>query len=122
MPSLSLRLSDELDQRLEEEVHREGVPRSEVARQAISDYLVRRERERFMNELVAEARAAYANEAIRSEALALAADGMATSDEALERTEVLLKNYRGELYSYCNVPPAVPAEERRQAVNSGGQG
>jgi hypothetical protein len=30
---------------------------------------------------------------------------------------VLLKNYRGELYSYRNVPPAMPAEERRQAVN-----
>ena len=87
MPSLSLRLSDELDQRLEEEAHREGVPRSEVARQAISDYLVRRERERFMNELVAEARAGYANETIRSEALALAADGMAISDETLDRTE-----------------------------------
>ena len=87
MPALSLRLPEELDHRLEEEAHREGVPRSEVARQAISDYLVRRERERFMNELVAEARAGYANEAIRGEALALAADGMVTSDEALDRAE-----------------------------------
>ena len=42
--------------------------------------------------------------------------------QQLGEDEVLLKNYRGELYSYCNVPPAVPAEERRQAVNSGGQG
>ena len=87
MPALSLRLPDELDQRLEKEAHREGVPRSEVVRQAISDYLERRERERFMNELLAEARAGYANAAIRNEALTLAADSMATGDEALDQAE-----------------------------------
>ena len=87
MPALSLRLPDELEHRLEEEAHREGVPRSEVARHAISDYLTRRERERFMNELVAEARNGYANEAILSEALSLAEDCMTISDEALERAK-----------------------------------
>lgn len=35
--------------------------------------------------------------------------------------EVLLKNYRGDLYSYRNVPPAPPVEEKRQAVNSNGK-
>jgi len=35
----------------------------------------------------------------------------------LREDEVLLKNYRGDLYSYRNVPPAMPAEERRQAVH-----
>ena len=40
--------------------------------------------------------------------------------QSLGEDEVLLKNYRGELYSYRNVPPAAPAEERRQAVNSEG--
>lgn len=81
MPALSLRLPDELDHRLEEEAQREGVPRSEVARQAISDYLARRERERFMDELVAEARAGYGIAAIRDEALALAEDALASADE-----------------------------------------
>ncbi|MHB8708790.1 MAG: ribbon-helix-helix protein, CopG family [Desulfuromonadales bacterium] len=81
MPALSLRLTDELEHRLEEEAHREGVPRSEVARQAISDYLARRERERFMNELVAEARAGYGIAAIRDEALALAEDALVSDDE-----------------------------------------
>ena len=82
MPALSLRLPEELEHRLEEEAHREGVPRSDVARQAISDYLTRRERERFMNELVAEARAGYAVEAIRNEALTLAEDVLAADDVA----------------------------------------
>ena len=80
MPALSLRLPDELEHRLEEEAHREGVPRSEVARQAISDYLGRRERERFMNELVAEARAGYGIAAVRDEALALAEDALVSDD------------------------------------------
>jgi predicted transcriptional regulator len=82
MPAISLRLPDELDHRLEEEAHREGVPRSEVARQAISDYLARRDRERFMNELVAEARVGYGIAAIRDEALALAEDVLTADDNA----------------------------------------
>lgn len=81
MPALSLRLPADLEHRLEEEAHREGVPRSEVARQAISDYLARRDRDRFMNELVAEARAGYGIAAIRDEALALAEDALASFDE-----------------------------------------
>jgi hypothetical protein len=40
----------------------------------------------------------------------------------LDEDEVLLKNYRGDLYSYRNVPPAAPAEERRQAANDNGNG
>jgi predicted transcriptional regulator len=80
MPALSLRLPDELEHRLEEEADREGVPRSEVVRQAISDYLARRERERFMAELVAEARAGYGNPALRDEALTLAEDALTTDD------------------------------------------
>lgn len=80
MPALSLRLPDDLEHRLEEEAHREGVPRSEVARQAISDYLARRERERFMAELVAEARAGYGIAAIRDEALTLAEDSLVSDD------------------------------------------
>lgn len=74
MPSLSLRLPDELDHRLEKEARRAGVPRSELARMAISEFLVRRERERFMVEMVAEARTAYADEDLRQEALGLEKD------------------------------------------------
>jgi len=74
MPSLSLRLPDELEHRPENEARRAGVPRSEVARMAISEFLARRERERFMSEMVAEARTAYANEDLRGEALGLEKD------------------------------------------------
>ena len=87
MPALSLRLQEDLGHRLEEEAHREGLPRSEVARQAISDYLARRERERFMTELVSEARTAYADDAIRREALEMAEDFREAENEALDKAE-----------------------------------
>lgn len=87
MPALSLRLPEDLDHRLEEEANREGLPRSEVARNAISDYLTRREKERFMAELVAEARIAYTDEAIRREAVELAEGFVETDNEALDAAE-----------------------------------
>lgn len=87
MPALSLRLPDDLEHRLSAEAEREGVPRSEVARLAIADYLARRERERFMAELVAEARAGYGDAAIRREALELAEDAIAIGNEGLEGME-----------------------------------
>jgi metal-responsive CopG/Arc/MetJ family transcriptional regulator len=87
MPALSLRLPEDLDQRLGDEARLERLPRSEVVRLAIVDYLARRERERFMAELVAEAHTAYADDSIRRAALELAEEGMATSNEALEIAE-----------------------------------
>jgi len=87
MPALSLRLPEDLDNRLGDEARLERLPRSEVVRIAIVDYLARRERERFMAELVAEANTAYADESIRRTALQMAEEGMATSNEALEIAE-----------------------------------
>jgi len=87
MPALSLRLPEDLDHRLEDEARLEKLPRSEVVRIAIVDYLARRERERFMAELVAEANTAYADESIRRTALQMAEEGMATSNEALDSAE-----------------------------------
>jgi predicted transcriptional regulator len=87
MPALSLRLPEELDHRLGDEARIEQLPRSEVVRIAIVDYLARRERERFMADLVAEARTAYGDESIRITALEMAEEGMVTSNEALEIAE-----------------------------------
>ncbi|MBT1070741.1 ribbon-helix-helix protein, CopG family [Pelotalea chapellei] len=87
MPALSLRLPEDLDHRLEDEARLERLPRSEVVRIAIVDYLARRERERFMAELAAEAHTAYTDDSIRSAALEMAEEGMVTSDEALDIAE-----------------------------------
>lgn len=56
MATLSIRLTDELEERLDEEARLRETNRSEVAREALDEYLRRSERERFMVELVEEAR------------------------------------------------------------------
>lgn len=87
MPALSLRLPEELDQRLAEEARLEGVPRSDVARNAISDYLARRERERFMAELVAAAGAMARNPAAADEARELNEEFLPIDNETLDLAE-----------------------------------
>ncbi len=82
MSAISLRLPDDFDSRLEEEARLEGKTRSEIARQAIAEFLERREKERFMAELVEEARRAYADPAIRKEAMEIAND---TVDDGLDQ-------------------------------------
>ncbi|MBL8541281.1 MAG: ribbon-helix-helix protein, CopG family [Betaproteobacteria bacterium] len=87
MAGFSLRLPDDLEEKLDQEARREGVPRSEVARLAIAEFLARRERERFLAAFVAEARAAYGDPAIRGEALAIAEEALPLDNEALDRAE-----------------------------------
>ncbi len=74
MTAISLRLPDDIEANLKAEAQLEGKTQSEIARQAITEYLARREKERFMAEMVAEMRSAYANPNIRREALEIAED------------------------------------------------
>ncbi|WP_150048610.1 ribbon-helix-helix protein, CopG family [Methylomonas rhizoryzae] len=84
MPAISLRLPDDVEANLKAEAQLEGKSQSEIARLAIIEYLARRERERFMAEMVAEVRTAYADPEIRREALAIAEEFDA-ADDALDR-------------------------------------
>jgi len=87
MPSLSLRLPEDLDHRLGDEARLERLPRSEVVRIAIVDYLARRERERFMAELVTAAKAMVQNPAAMREARELAEEFLPLDNEALDIAE-----------------------------------
>jgi metal-responsive CopG/Arc/MetJ family transcriptional regulator len=87
MPALSLRLPEDLDHRLAEEARLEGVPRSDVARNAINDYLARRERERFMAELVSAAHAMVHNPAATEEVRELSEDFLPLDNETLDLAE-----------------------------------
>ncbi|HSC16006.1 MAG TPA: ribbon-helix-helix protein, CopG family [Gammaproteobacteria bacterium] len=87
MAGFSLRLSEDLESRLDEEARREGVGRSEVARTAIAEFLDRRERERYIAAFVAEARAAYADPEIKDQALALAEEAVPLDNEGLRVAE-----------------------------------
>ncbi|MFZ5557578.1 MAG: ribbon-helix-helix protein, CopG family [Pseudomonadota bacterium] len=87
MGTLSLRLPEEIEQRLAEEARLAKAPRSEIARQAIAEYLVRQEKERFIAEVVAAAKAIAANENARHESVELAEEFLPLENEALDIAE-----------------------------------
>jgi len=68
MSAMSLRLPDDIERRLDAESSATGLTRSDLARTAIAEFLQRRERDRFMRQLLAEARTAYADPATRAAA------------------------------------------------------
>jgi predicted DNA-binding protein len=72
MTAISLRLPDDVEAKLKAEAQLEGKSQSEIARLAITEHLARREKERFMAEMVAEMRTAYSNPDIRREAQEIA--------------------------------------------------
>lgn len=84
MPAISLRLPDDVEANLKAEAQLEGKSQSEIARLAITEYLARRERERFMAEMVEAARALANGPQARAEALQIAADFDAV-DDGLDR-------------------------------------
>jgi metal-responsive CopG/Arc/MetJ family transcriptional regulator len=98
MPALSLRLSDDLEQRLDQEAQREGVPRSEVVRQAITDFIARREKERFMAEIVSAAKALVETPLAAKESAELTEDSLASDIEAIDKAEA------GDQHSTCAEP------------------
>lgn len=81
MATISLRLPDDIEARLTEEARLEKLPRSEVVREAIAEYIARRERERFMGDLVTAARALAADPESCRETLEIAED---TVDDGLD--------------------------------------
>ena len=78
MPLVSIRLPDDVEARLSREAARLERPKSEVARDAIIDYLARLERERFLGEIARAARVRGDDEA-----LTVASEALITDNEAL---------------------------------------
>ena len=87
MAAISVRLPDDIEGQLNHEARLEGRPRSEVVREAIAEHLRRREKERFMAEMVAEARRAYSDPAIRQEAYEMAEEAIESGNEAMDIAE-----------------------------------
>ena len=81
MTAISLRLPDDLEANLKAEVQLEDKSQSEIARLAITEYLARREKERFMAEMVAAGRALAADPQAWAEARAIAEE---LADEGLD--------------------------------------
>jgi predicted DNA-binding protein len=87
MSHLSVRLPEDLDQKLNEEARRANKKRGELVREAITIYIEKCERERFIGELVGEARAVYGNESLRRETMDLAEEFLPQDNEALDVAE-----------------------------------
>jgi predicted transcriptional regulator len=84
---MSLRLPDDLDQKLAHEAAVTGLTRSEVIRQALAEHIRRQERNRFIGEYVGEAARGYADPAMRQDAIDIAEEAVAPDNEALEHAE-----------------------------------
>ena len=88
MSLVSIRLPDDLEHRLALEAERSNRAKSEVARDAIVDYLVRQERERFRAQIAKAARARGSDEA-----LAMANEALPLDNEALDIAETVAGRY-----------------------------
>lgn len=86
MSNISIRLPEDLENKLEEEAQRAHKKRSELAREAIADYLQRVERERFLDDMVRAARVLYSNPEAVEEARQIQVDFDAV-DNSIERLE-----------------------------------
>ena len=78
MSLVSIRLPDDLERKLAREAERSHRAKSEVARDAIMDYLSRQEKERFLADI---ARAAHARG--HQEALVVASEALALDNESM---------------------------------------
>ena len=83
MRTLSVRLPDPLDRKLDHEARDEGKSRSALAREAIAEFVARRERERFLATLVEEARELRDD----PESRRIGEEFLAAENEALEVAE-----------------------------------
>ena len=87
MATLTLRLPDNLDRQLTALAAQTHQNRSELARTALKSFLLDLERKQLMDALVAEAKAAYADEAVRREAREIAEEFLPLENEALDIAE-----------------------------------
>ena len=82
MGNISVRLPEEVEAVLEHEANLSHRSRSELVREAITEYVARRERQRFQEQMVSAARALAADAEARGEALGIAEGPL---DDGLER-------------------------------------
>jgi len=84
MATLTLRLPDNLDRQLTVLAAQTHQNRSELVRTALEKFLRDQERKQLMDALVSEAKAAYADEAVRREAREIAEEFLPLDNEALD--------------------------------------
>lgn len=84
MANISVRLPPEVEKQLDDEVRLTARSRSELVREAVGDYLTRKQKERMIEEMRQAARALNANPEARRDAAAVAEQGV---EDWLDRIE-----------------------------------
>jgi metal-responsive CopG/Arc/MetJ family transcriptional regulator len=87
MPAVSVRLPEHLGSLLDQEARIAGCARSDIIREALTEYLRQQQRRRFMDAYVAEARAGYADPALLAEVRELADDALTLDEEGVASVE-----------------------------------
>ena len=87
MGTLTLRLPEKLDRQLTVLAAQTHQNRSELVRTALEKFLREQKQKQFMDALVSEAKAAYADESVRREAREIAEDFLPLDNEALDLAE-----------------------------------
>lgn len=84
MANISVRLPPDVEKKLDEEVQLSARSRSELVREAVGDYLTRKQKERMIEEMRQAARALYSDPEAKREASVIAEAGV---DDWLENIE-----------------------------------
>lgn len=87
MANISVRLTPETEQGLEQEARLTERNRSDVVREAVGEYLARKQKQRMIEEMTEAARALYADPDARREAMEIAEEGLDDWLESIEREE-----------------------------------
>lgn len=87
MSNISVRLPPDIERGLEEEARRTERNRSDLVREAVGEYLTRKQRERLINEMKVAARALYSNPGAVEEGIEIAEEGLEDWIESIEREE-----------------------------------
>jgi predicted transcriptional regulator len=88
MSNLSVRLPPDVTRELDKEAELCGKSRSDLVREAVGEYVVRRQRSRLLAQLKQEMRAGYGDADFRKESLAIAAATAADGLKAIVADEV----------------------------------
>lgn len=87
MANLSVRLPPEVEARLEDETQRTQRSRSDLVREAVSEYLTRRHKERIIEDMRQAAQVLYSHPHAKDEGIASAEQGLSDWLDSIEREE-----------------------------------
>ncbi len=87
MTNISVRLPPDVEEQLEAEMRLTARSRSELVREAVGDYLTRKQKERLIDEMRRAARALYSNRDAKREGTATAEAGVEDWLDSIEGEE-----------------------------------